>query len=130
MKRDDILVDLRPMISTIKPELMTSKQETFQNEVVRPIIKFQHDLIVTLFKTYLVQKKIQLIAMTTEHKIANITAIVSRDRALAIQLQSIIIAYFTIDEYENYNSMKSAINKRILQIIRERIISTFVHKTD
>ncbi len=126
MKRDEMIVNLRPSIATIKSNLMSSDQETFQNEVVRPIVKFQHDIIVVIFTAYLNQKKIQLDSMSTENQVIKITSVVQKDRALAMQLQSIIVAYFTSEEYKQFNSMRSSINKRIVQIIRERIINTLV----
>ena len=61
-----------------------------------------------------------------ENKIAKITSIFQNDRLLINELKCIIIAYFTSSDYENYSSMKSEINKRLIQIIRERILSVLV----
>ena len=36
---------IRPIIHTIGSQENASKEEQFQNEVLRPIIKMQHDLI-------------------------------------------------------------------------------------
>jgi len=126
MKRDSKVVDLRPNIDSIKTELMKSLQERFQNEVLRPIIKFQHELILDIFKAYLKSKKIQFDLISIKNQALKITTIFQKDRALTMQMQSIIIAYFTTEEYEKYTLMKSAINKRIVQIIKERIINTLV----
>lgn len=126
MNRDQVILNLRPNIKTIKSDLMSSDQEKFQNEVIRPIVKFQHELIIDIFKDYLHEKKIQLDLLSTENQIIKITRVVQKDRTLTIQLQSIIIAYFTLKEYKQFNLMQSSMKKRIAQIIRERIINTLV----
>lgn len=126
MKRDKQVVELRPVINTINSELVRTDQEKFQNEVIRPIIKFQHELIVKIFCKYLQKKNIDLASMSKENKVLKITSIFKNDRLLVNELKCIIIAYFTSSEYENYSSMKSEINKRLTQIIKERIHSVLV----
>ncbi|MDG1516858.1 MAG: glyoxalase [Flavobacteriales bacterium] len=126
MKRDKQVVELRPVINTINSELVRTDQEKFQNEVIRPIIKFQHELIVKIFCKYLQKKNIDLASMSKENKVLKITSVFKNDRLLVNELKCIIIAYFTSSEYENYSSMKSEINKRLTQIIKERIHSVLV----
>ena len=126
MTRDKQVVNLRQIITTINSELVKSDQEKFQNEVIRPIIKFQHELIVKIFNSYIKIKNIDLASMSTENKIAKITNIFQNDRSLIIELKCIVVAYFTTSEYESYTSMKSEVNKRMIQIIRERILSVIV----
>ena len=126
MKRDKQVVELRPVITTINSELVRTDQEKFQNEVIRPIIKFQHELIVKIFCKYLQKKNIDLASMSKENKVLKITSVFKKDRLLVNELKCIIIAYFTSSEYENYNSMRAEINKRLTQIIKERIHSVLV----
>jgi hypothetical protein len=123
MKRDNKIVDLRPIITTVDLELVKSKEEQFQNEVLRPIIKFQHELILLIFNTYLQNKKIDLESISSEKRYDRITSFFQNDRDLVSELKWVIVAYFTSIEYQNYNSMKSEINKRLVQIIKERILS-------
>lgn len=126
MTRDKQVVNLRPVITKINSELVKSDQEKFQNEILRPIIKFQHELIIKIFNSYLQTKNINLTSMSQENRIAKITSIFQNDRSLIIELKCIVVAYFTTSEYENYTSMKSEVNKRLIQIIRERILSVKV----
>ena len=126
MTRDKQIVNLRPVINTINSELVKTDQEKFQNEVIRPIIKFQHELIIKIFSNYLQMKNIDLTSMSPENKVAKITSVLQTDRLLIIELKCIIVAYFTSSEYENYTSMKSEVNKRLIQIIRERILSIMI----
>lgn len=125
MKRDKYLVNLRPVINSINAEFSISEHEKFQNEVIRPIIKFQNNLIVKIFKNYTLKKKINLKSLSAKNKLEKITSILKNDRILIFELKCIIIAFFTTTEYEKYTSMKPEINKRLIQIIRERIISIY-----
>ena len=126
MTRDKQIVNLRPVITTINSGLVRSDQEKFQNEVLRPVIKFQHELIIKIFSNYLKTRNIDLTSMSPENRIAKITRVFQNDRSLIIELKCIVIAYFTSSEYETYSSMKSEVNKRLIQIIRERILSVFI----
>ena len=128
MTRDKQVVNLRPVITKINSELVKSDQEKFQNEILRPIIKFQHELIIKIFNSYLQTKNINLTSMSQDNRIAKITSIFQNDRSLIIELKCIVIAYFTTSEYEIYTLMKSEINKRLIQIIRERILSVIAIK--
>ena len=128
MTRDKLVVKLRPVITSINSELAKSDQEKFQNEVIRPIIKFQHELIIKIFSSYLQKKNIDLTSMSQENRSTKITSIFQNDRSLIIELKCIVVAYFTTSEYELYTSMKSEVNKRLLQIIRERILSVMTIK--
>ena len=44
---------LRPIIHTIHKNLDSSELEIFQNECLRPIIKLQHQLIMSYFECFL-----------------------------------------------------------------------------
>ena len=47
--RDSYLKSLRPDILTKKINADMSSEEYFQNTVLRPIIKFQNDLLISVF---------------------------------------------------------------------------------
>jgi len=50
--RDSSLKSLRPDVitGTVKTEM--SSEEYFQNSILRPIIKFQNDLLIAVFLNY------------------------------------------------------------------------------
>ena len=55
--RDLSLKDLRPNISHAKVMSNTGDEERFQNQTLRPIAKFQNDLLISIFKMYIKKKK-------------------------------------------------------------------------
>ena len=60
---------LRPEILSIIKTENFSALEKFQNEILRPIIKLQHDLILTRFEHYLKQNKINIIDSYKAYKV-------------------------------------------------------------
>jgi hypothetical protein len=124
MNRDKQIILLRPEIATINEVIITSDAEKFQNQVLRPIIKFQHDLIILIFETHLKRKQVKLAAFSVEKQITLIEEIFIKDRLFINELKGVVVALFSSDEYSNYISSLSEINKRIIQIIKTRILST------
>ena len=129
MSRNDNLIALRPVIDSIDANSSCSEAEQFQNKVLRPIIKFQHELIVVVFNAYLTKKRIDLISDTLEKKPEKLITIFKNDQFLIAELKGLIVSFFTTLEYHRYQEMKPEINKRIVQIIRARILSVLIKQT-
>ncbi len=129
MSRNDNLIALRPVIDSIDANSSCSEAEQFQNKVLRPIIKFQHELIVVVFNAYLTKKRIDLISDTLEKKTEKLITIFKNDQFLIAELKGLIVSFFTTLEYHRYQEMKPEINKRIVQIIRARILSVLIKQT-
>ena len=123
MTRDEQIIKVRPVIDSIDIQLVNSDGEKFQNQVLRPIIKFQHELLIVIFNDYLLSKKIDLESFSDEIRMDKVDVIFKKDKELVSQLKSVIVGFFTSKECEIYFTMKSEINKRMIQIVRERIIS-------
>lgn len=111
----------------VRPELVaivnsnTSETEKFQNTVLRPIIKMQHDLLIAFFKNYLVNSKINFDVLTVEKKKLKIESIFKNDRTFKNKILGIILGCYTVEEYMLYNQKSSEFNKRILQIVIQRL---------
>lgn len=123
MERDKQLIELRSDIKTIDFEISVSNAEQFQNKVLRPIIKFQHNLIVAVFESAIQHKKMDLESLSYDGKVNAITTVLQNDRNLVGDLRGLIVGLFTVEEFQEYTTMKSEINRRIIQIIRERLLS-------
>jgi hypothetical protein len=108
----------------ILPDLVnprTSDVEKFQNEVVRPIIKMQHNLLIASFKNYLQKRKIDFPAISDSKKRSRISSVFKTDNAYKNTILGFIIGHFSLEEYAFYIANSSEINKRILQITSQRI---------
>ena len=121
--RDSYLKSLRPDIltKTIKTEM--SSEEYFQNKVLRPIIKFQNELLIAVFLQFCTKYKNIFFNLSTEKKILYIESSITKDSKLRSSFRDLIIGLFSVEEYSEYLKNASALNKRMTGIIKERLIS-------
>jgi len=121
--RDSYLKSLRPDIltKTIKTEM--SSEEYFQNKVLRPIIKFQNELLIAVFLQFCTKYKNVFFDLSTEKKILYIESSITKDSKLRSSFRDLIISLFSVEEYSEYLKNSSALNKRMTGIIKERLIS-------
>ena len=121
--RDSYLKSLRPDIltKTIKTEM--SSEEYFQNKVLRPIIKFQNELLIAVFLQFCTKYKNVFFDLSTEKKILYIESSITKDSKLRSSFRDLIIGLFSVEEYSEYLKNASALNKRMTVIIKERLIS-------
>tara|TARA_B110000208_G_scaffold133073_1_gene161160 strand:+ start:141 stop:551 length:411 start_codon:yes stop_codon:yes gene_type:complete len=121
--RDSYLKSLRPDIltKTIKTEM--SSEEYFQNTVLRPIIKFQNELLIAVFLQFCTKYKNVFFDLSTEKKILYIETSFTKDSKLRSSFRDLIIGLFSVEEYSEYLKNASALNKRMTGIIKERLIS-------
>lgn len=110
----------RPILSDLV-NAGTSDVERFQNEVIRPIIKMQHNLLIAFFKSYVQQRKIDFISLTLEKKNKHIRSILTKDVNFKNILLGSIIGHFSMDDFSFYHQNTSEVNRRIVQITKQRL---------
>lgn len=121
--RDSLLKLLRPDILTNTINKGMSSEEYFQNTVLRPIIKFQNDLLIAIFLQFCTKYKNVFFDLSTENKILYIESNITKDSKLRTSFRDLIIGMFSVEEYYEYVKNSSALNKRIMGIVKERLIS-------
>ena len=124
----DLKKQIRPAIPSIVEKEQISVEEKFQNEVLRPIIKLQNELILSCFEYYLRRVKVDIQKFNDVQKTDFIEKSFKRDAQLKAALRSLIIGLFTLEEYKDYLNMTSQLNKRINSIIQKRVSSAFTQK--
>lgn len=68
-QRDHQLKKIRPDYMTTTINDVMSNEERFQNLVLRPIIKFQNDLIINVFKNYVGKHKNVFYDLSVERRL-------------------------------------------------------------
>ena len=121
----DQRTSIRPHIKNIGPLNLKKDEEKFQNATLRPIIKMQHDLIVSFFQNYVVSKKINFAELNADQKRHLINKIFQSDNNLRTEFRGLIIGHFTVQEYETYSTMTREINRRMITMIKDRLMSLF-----
>ncbi len=119
--RDTQLLAMRPEIEGIILNSQMTEDEKFQNKTLRPIIKLQNDLLIEVFRNYIVKLKGAFYNLSTEQKLHYIDNAIQKDIKFRNSVKGMIIGQFTVDEYLQYIKNSSALNKRMMNIVCERL---------
>lgn len=101
----------------------SSSDESFQNEVLRPILKLQNDLFIASFKNYIAKYKSDFYSQTVEKKMMTLENSIQKDIKYRNALKGMIIGLFSVDEYSLYIKNSSGLNKRMMTMLIERLKS-------
>lgn len=117
-------VKARPNIPSLRITDDMSPAERFQNATLRPVIKMQHDLLIPYFKQYILSKKCPFGELPSPKRLEFIEHSFQKDTQFRSELKGFIIGHFTTDEYSRYLKIKNDSNKRMINMIKERIINS------
>lgn len=121
-QRDSFLSEFRGApIGSVSTQ--SSADEIFQNEVLRPILKLQNDLFIVSFHNYISKYKRDFYSLTVEKKLTIIENAIQKDIKFRNALKGMVIALFTVDEYNLYIKNSSSLNKRMMNMLIERLKS-------
>lgn len=101
----------------------TSSEELFQNDVLRPILKLQNDLLIASFLNYISHNKTNFYSYTVDKKLEIIENTIQKDIKFRNTLKGMIIGLFTSDEYYVYAKNTSNLNKRMMHMLTDRFKS-------
>ena len=119
--REQFILKLRAEIPSTENLGTTTAVEVFQNNSLRPILKFQNDVLVHVFLLDLNSKKIDLKTLNTKKRKLLIDTHLRTNSNLRQLLLGMVIALFSIDEMEFYNSVYKELNKRIFLMLKTRL---------
>lgn len=121
--RDSLLLRMRPEILSAKITPTMSADECFQNKTLRPVVKLQSDLLLAVFRNYVAKHKNVFYDLTIEKRLDYIENAIHKDMKFRNSLKGIIIGQFTLEEFEIYIQNSSALNKRMMDIVKDRLKS-------
>ena len=120
--RDQFLISLRgETVGTVDSQ--SSSEEKFQNQTLRPILKLQNDLFIDVFVNHISKHKNDFYNYSIEKKLQFIENTIQKDIKFRNSLKGIIIGLFTIEEYAEYIKNSSSLNKRMMNMLIERLKS-------
>ena len=115
-------------IKRIRPEIGKAKsfdhmgfEERFQNDTLRPILKLQNPLLLSVFQNYIVKHKGVFYELSIDKRLAYIENALYKDQKFRNALKGMIIGLFTVAEFEAYSQASSSINKRIIHMLMNRL---------
>ena len=115
------LLQIRPEILSAKVNPSMSFEEQFQNKTLRPIIKLQNELLLAVFQNYISKHKNRYYDLSLENRLAYIENAIQKDIKFRNSLKGIIIGQLTVEEYETYIKNSSALNKRMMHMVIDRL---------
>ena len=120
--RDTAIFDLRGgALGIVTPQ--SSEEEAFQNITLRPILKLQNDLLIQVFINYAQKQKSVFFSLTPEKKQSYIENVIQKDIKFRNSLKGMVIGFFTVHEYQDYIKNSSNLNKRMMNLLVERLKS-------
>ena len=119
--RPNDLRRIRPEIKKTQQFATMGAEERFQNETLRPILKLQNPLFIEVFRQYIEKRKGVFYDLGLEKKLAYIESSLIKDQKFRNSVKGMIIGHFTVSEYHQYSSNSSALNKRMMNMVIERL---------
>lgn len=118
-KRDDAVKNIRPLLSIDSSQ--NSSIEKFQNDTLRPILKFQNSILLAQFNKYVHKFKPTFNAYNQNTQRNYIDDVLKRDPRIKNSLIASIVSIMTLEEYEFYCTNKGDVNKRIVSMLVSRL---------
>lgn len=111
---------------TIRPVIVTEKaaeteSEQFQNEVLRPILKLQNELLLEIVKHFLQKRKVNFESLSKKARLDWITHSLRNDLRMRDLLLGTIIGHFTIEEWQVFQMNEAELTRRITEMMTKRI---------
>jgi hypothetical protein len=123
MREELELKSLRPEI--FSEQITWNEIESFQNEVLRPILKYQHDLVIQLtLQELLFQKQVSTISAIHQKRDLIKRFFLSQPNFKYFLIGQ-ICGLLTSTEFEYYLSSKKELDKRISNMLSDRILSHY-----
>ena len=124
MKRPESISLFRSPIS-IDTDKISLELEQFQNLCLRPILKFQNDILVSYFKSNINLISIPESTIELENLVKNR---LQKDIITRNTLLGMIIGLLHDEELTFYMSYKNELNKRLVVMLTQRITDNLIHK--
>lgn len=115
-------IDLRESLNLPNSET-TTPAEVFQNQTLRPILKLQNDLYLSLFTNYALRQNADFNSLSVGKKNVFIEQSIQKDSVMKNTFIGMTIGMFTLEELEIYHSDSKVFNKRIITMLIERLKS-------
>jgi hypothetical protein len=119
--RPNDLLRIRPEIKKTQTFENMGIEERFQNETLRPILKLQNPLLIEVFQNYIQKRKGVFYELSVEKKLDYIESSLIKDQKFRNSVKGMLIGHFTVAEYVIYKQQSSSLNKRMMNLVIERL---------
>jgi hypothetical protein len=127
MNRSISVKSLRTELPNVANYPDMSEIELFQNVVLRPILKFQNEVLIHIFSNNLKKRDIDFQGMNFKDRIGYVTQVVQKDLGLRNVLIGIVLGLLTADEVKQYYFYETEYRRRISKMIIDRIADQAIY---
>lgn len=120
MRTDEQLKGLRPAIQKQTTEV--TEIELFQNEVLRPILKFQHERWLLEWQQNTLFNPVKVLTNEAEQR-KLLQMVFSKNPGLVQRYIGMTVGLFTHPEFQYYLETKNEVDKRIKELLLTRFLS-------
>lgn len=117
---------VRPNLPKTLIEGHLKEEELFQNMVLRPVIKMQHDILILRVKSYFLSKRVVFNVMDQKKRTKAIEQAFLNDQPFKKEIQGMIIGQLSQDEFQQYLQFEKSVNKRIFQMVKNRMLDSII----
>ena len=117
---------VRPTLPESLTQGALKEEELFQNMVLRPVIKMQHDILILRVKSYFTSKRVMFNMMDKKKRTVAIEQAFLGDNAFKKEIQGMILGQLSADEFKGYLKSERSMNKRIIQMVRNRMLDSIL----
>jgi hypothetical protein len=119
--REENLINIRPVLNIETSE--SNVNEQFQNATLRPILKFQHDLFVAVFRNYIEKRKNTFATLSKGQRLAYISASIKEDLKFKNRLIGVVLGHFTALEFTVFSENEAELTRRLTALLIQRLQS-------
>jgi hypothetical protein len=123
--RCERILEIRPEISAAG----VTAVEQFQSDTLRPIVKFQEELLIDCFKHYIDAHNMTKLLTNDAGGVRLIAETILKDVVLKTSLVYMVVALFSREEFAFFSENKKQIVKRIIDLIVIRLQSRLADMT-
>ena len=117
---------VRPILPESLVEGNLKEEELFQNMVLRPVIKMQHDILILRVQSYFLSKKVVFHMMDKKKRVNAIESAFQNDNPFKKEIQGMILGQLNPEEFKSYLKSERSMNKRIIQMVRNRMLDSIL----
>lgn len=112
----------RERIKTINFDI-SLERESFQNEILRPILKALNNHLLTLGNNIINSRNKNFLNLSKQKKMETIDSLFNKDNNFRNTIKGLILGNLDVNELEIFLAHEKEMTKRALQMAKERFIS-------
>ena len=124
-RREAALLAMRPVIAGQPAAIPTpTTVADFQHQVLRPILKLQHGVLQATVADFAADYHLPLATADPPTATRLLTELLTRNARLRATIIGLVAGHFTTEELAVYRQHRAELNRRLLDLAQERVISS------